>query len=140
MYRKESKSQLKFEDFYTPFSGHLRKNNRWVKLAEMIPWEELEEKYAKQFAESGMGAPVKPFRMALGALIIKEKLGLSDEEVVEQIRETPYLRYLVGMEGYQDKEPFEASMMVYFRKRISMEMLEEVNRKVHERMVKKNGK
>ena len=140
MYRKESKSQLKFEDFYTPFGGHLRKNNRWVKLAEMIPWEELEEKYAKQFAESGMGAPAKPFRMALGALIIKEKLGLSDEEVVEQIRENVYMQYLVGMEGYQDKEPFEASMMVYFRKRISMEMLEEVNRKVHERMVKKKRK
>jgi len=70
MYRKESKSQLKIEDFYTPFGGHLRKNNRWVKLAEMIPWEELEEKYAEQFAESGMGAPAKPFRMALGALII----------------------------------------------------------------------
>jgi len=140
MYRKESKSQLKFEDFYTPFGGHLRENNRWVKLADMIPWEELEEKYAEQFAESGMGAPAKPFRMALGALIIKEKLGLSDEEVVEQIRENVYMQYLVGMEGYQDKEPFEASMMVYFRKRISMEMLEEVNRKVHERMVKKKRK
>jgi len=40
--------------------------------------------------------------MALGALIIKEKLGLSDEEVVEQIKETPYLRCLAGMEGYQE--------------------------------------
>ena len=32
-------------------------------------------------------------RIALGALIIKEKLKLSDEETVEQIRENPYLQY-----------------------------------------------
>ncbi len=38
-----------------------------------------------------MGAPAKPFPMALGALIIKERLGTSDEETVEQIRENPYL-------------------------------------------------
>ena len=87
-----------------------------------------------------MGAPAKQFRMALGALIIKEKLRLTDEEVVEHIRETPYLQYLVGMEGYKDKEPFEASRMVHFRKRISMEMLNEVNRKIHEKMVKKKRK
>ncbi len=31
-----------------------------------------------------MGAPAKPFRMALGALIIKDKLGTSDSETVEQ--------------------------------------------------------
>jgi hypothetical protein len=49
MYRQESKEQLKFEDFYTPFGGHLRKNNRWVKLAELIPWEELEDKYERLF-------------------------------------------------------------------------------------------
>jgi hypothetical protein len=29
--------------------------------------------------------------MALGALIIKEKLGISDRETVEQNRENPYL-------------------------------------------------
>ena len=43
---------------------------------------------AEQFSE-GQGAPAKSFRIALGALIIKEKLGTSDEETVEQIRENP---------------------------------------------------
>jgi hypothetical protein len=33
--------------------------------------------------------------MALGALIIKEKLGISDRETVEQIRENPYLQYFM---------------------------------------------
>lgn len=58
-------------------------------LAQLIPWEELEEEYASLFSDR-MGAPAKTFRMALGALIIKEKLNITDEETVEQIRETPY--------------------------------------------------
>ena len=43
-------------------------------MAELIPWQEFEEEYAKLFSEE-KGAPAKSFRMALGALIIKEKLG-----------------------------------------------------------------
>ena len=61
-------------------------------MAELIPWLEFEEKYADNFSEK-MGAPAKPFRMALGALIIKEKLGTSDRETVEHIKENPYLQY-----------------------------------------------
>jgi hypothetical protein len=68
---------------------------RWVKLAELIPWDELGDDYAAQFCE-GFGAPAKPFRMALGALIIKARLGLTDEELVEQIKENPYLHSLVA--------------------------------------------
>jgi hypothetical protein len=43
-----------------------------------------------------MGLRAKSFRMALGALIIKEKLGISDRPRVEQIRENPYLQYFIG--------------------------------------------
>jgi len=46
-------------------------------MADLIPWQEFEEEYASIFS-SEMGAPAKSFRMALGALIIKEKLGISD--------------------------------------------------------------
>ena len=44
-----------------------------------------------------------PFRMALGALIIKEKLGISDRETVEQIKENPYLQYFIGREAYSNE-------------------------------------
>lgn len=60
-----------------------------------------------------MGAPAKPFRMALGALIIKERLGISDRETVEQIRENPYLQYFLGLTSYQEEAPFEASILVH---------------------------
>ena len=55
--------------------------------------------------------------MALGALIIKEKLQISDEETVEQIRENPYLQFFTGLESYVDEAPFDPSLMVHFRKR-----------------------
>ena len=112
-------------------------DNRWVRLAELIPWDEFEESYAEQFAQSGQGAPAKPFRLALGSLIIKEKLDITDEETVEQLRENHYLQYFVGMEGYKDEELFDPSMMVHFRKRITVEMLTEINERIHSERVKK---
>jgi len=87
MYRREHCYQLSFEDFFLPFGGKLSGDNRWIKLAELVPWDELEDDYAAQFC-NGFGAPAKPFRMALGALIIKARLGLTNEELVEQIKET----------------------------------------------------
>jgi len=43
MYRQSSPGQLSFENFYLPFAGKPSGENRWVKLAEIIPWEEFEE-------------------------------------------------------------------------------------------------
>lgn len=54
--------------------------------------------------------------MALGALIIKSRMGLTDEELVEQIKENPYLQFFLGLEAIQYSAPFDPSMMVYFRK------------------------
>ncbi len=88
MYRREYRHQLSFEGFFLPFGGKLSGGNRWIKLAELIPWDELEDDYAAQFSKD-FGAPAKPFRMALGALIIKARLELTDEEKVEQIKENP---------------------------------------------------
>lgn len=126
MYRRPSPGQLSFENFYLPFGGKLSGENRWVKLAELIEWEEFEAQYAEQLSED-MGAPAKSFRMALGALIIKERLGTSDIETVEQIRENPYLQYFLGLSEYSDKAPFEASMLVHFRKRLQLALIGQIN-------------
>lgn len=129
MYRQSSPGQLSFENFYLPFGGKLSGKNRWVKLAAMIPWEAFESSYAAQFSER-QGAPAKSFRMALGALIIKERLGVSDDETVEQVRENPYLQYFLGVSEYSDRAPFDASMMTHFRQRLSLELVNQVNEAV----------
>ena len=61
-----TRSRLKTEGFFLPFGGKLSGDNRLIKLAELIPWDELEDGYPAQFCK-GLGAPAKPFRMALGA-------------------------------------------------------------------------
>ncbi|WP_404783413.1 IS5 family transposase [Altericista sp. CCNU0014] len=133
MYRTSPPGQLSFENFYLPFGGKLSRDNRWVKLAKLIPWETVEASYADQFSAT-MGAPAKPFRVALGTLIIKEKLGTSDEETVEQIRENPYLQYFLGFSEYRDEAPFDSSLLVHFRKRLSLELVGQVNEAVVQKM------
>ena len=93
MYRKhyQPEPQIPLDEFYMAFGGRLSKANRWVKLADMIPWDEVEKRYAEQFT-STVGNPAYPVRVAFGALVIKEKLKITDEETVEQIRENPYLQ------------------------------------------------
>ncbi len=122
MYHKKQCEIETPENFKNLFGGQLDEENRWVQMSKMIPWEEFEEEYAKNFTEE-KGAPAKSFRMALGALIIKGMLGISDRETVEQIKENPYLQYFIGKESYSSEEAFNASMMVHFRKRIGMELI-----------------
>jgi hypothetical protein len=73
------------DDFFLPFGGKLNKENRWVKLAQLVPWAYAEEKYAKSFRNSFRGQKAVSIRVALGALIIQERLQLSDRETVQQI-------------------------------------------------------
>ena len=44
------------------------------------------------------------------------------------IQENPYLQYFCGYPGYDDEKlPFDPSLMVYFRKRLTPEVLGEIN-------------
>ena len=126
MYRKESPSVDGPEKFELPFEGQLSPENRWIVMANEIAWSEFEDEYANLFS-SKRGAPALPFRMALGALIIKETLGTSDRETVEQIRENPYLQYFIGKKSYNNNPPFDASMLVYFRERIDGDLINRIN-------------
>ena len=126
MYKPVDKSQQSFLDFNQPMGLHMNPDNRWIKMADRVPWDEFEVKYAGLFP-STTGNVAKPLRMALGALIIQTKFQYADRELVEQITENPYLQYFIGLPGYQEDPPFDASTLVLFRKRITIDMLMEVN-------------
>jgi len=125
MYRHNVK-QFPFDDFFLPFGGHLRGDNRWIRLSEEIPWELVEDLYVSKL-RTNFGAPAHAARMAFGSLLIKERLGLSDEETVAQITENPYLQYFIGLKEFQKKAPFDSSQMVYFRKRFTAEAIDQIN-------------
>ena len=125
MYREKKQVSI-FEQPENFIVRGLDRENRWIKLAEMIPWDEMEEKYKTGFSKD-KGRPAKPVRMAIGSYLIKEKFCLSDREIVELISESPYLQFFLGMERFEPKAPFDDSMMTWFRKRLTPEMIAEAN-------------
>lgn len=126
MYKFDKNHQFGLADFNQPMGLKMNPENRWVKKAETIPWEAIEEKYAALFPGK-KGMPAKPLRTALGSLLIQKQLQFSDRELVEEIRENPYFQYFIGLSGYQDAIPFVPSLLVEFRKRLTAEVLEEIN-------------
>lgn len=126
MYRY-SNGQIRLADFGQPIGMNLKEDNRWVKRAKLIPWNDIEKRYAALFTNQ-KGNVAKPLRLALGACIIQSEYAFSDDEMALQIQETPYLQYFCGYEAYDDsKPPFDPSLMVYFRKRLTAEVLGEIN-------------
>lgn len=111
MYKINNNRQLERTDFNQPIGLTMDLNNRWVRLAAVIPWEKYEHKYARLFIGSKVGNVAKPFRMALGSLIIQQKLSFSNRELVEEITENPYLQYFIGLPGNQQERPFDPSAM-----------------------------
>lgn len=126
MYRANENNQNSFLDFNQPLGLHMNPNNRWVKKAANIPWNVFEKRYSSLF-QSNTGNVAKPLRMALGSLIIQTHYAYSDLELVAQIQENPYYQYFIGLSGYQEEAPFEASSLVHFRKRLSFEIIMEAN-------------
>jgi hypothetical protein len=116
MYKTDD-GQITIAEFLSPF-GKLDQNNRWVKIADMIPWSRYEKKYAKQFCDNN-GAPAIKFRMAMGTLIIKQRTGHSDEETLQAIMENPYMQYLIGLHEFTTAAPFAMSSITNFRKYIT---------------------
>ena len=126
MYKFDRDHQYSLSDFNQPLGMEMNPENRWVKKAAMIPWDEIEDRYAELFP-SKVGMPAKPLRTALGSLLIQKEYGYSDRELVEQIKENPYYQYFIGLPGYEYKAPFVPSLLVEFRKRLDENVLAEIN-------------
>ena len=98
-------------------------------MAEIIPWDEIEQDYAMLF-EYEIGNVAKTARSALSALIIKGKYNFSDIETVEQIKENSYLQWFIGLKEYTFEAPFDPSLMVHFWRRFRMEAINDIKEKI----------
>ena len=126
MYYQEDREQLTIEEFFQPFGGRLRKDNRWVRLAAIMPWEYIEKVYIENLSEE-TGRPAIPSRIAFGAIFIKEFCHLTDEDTVQQLQENSYMQYFVGLHEFRAEPLFDSSMMVHFRKRFPVEEVAKIN-------------
>ena len=85
---------MTIEGFENPFIQHLSSKNRWVKLANRIPWNSIVSVYNKQMRNDSTGASHINGRVVLGLLMIKHMCNLSDEETMLQIQENVHMKYL----------------------------------------------
>ena len=119
MIKYTSSKQISLEDFIQPFGGTLSKENRWVKLAYLLPWDEMVSVYIKSMSQKKGRKAVNP-RVAVGTLIIKHILRATDEDTIEFVKENPYLQYFLGYAEYRYEQPFASSLFVSIRNRLGL--------------------
>lgn len=109
-----------------------------MKLDECIPWDALAEAYYPSFTTK-MERLAKDSRLVIGAVIIKHKLKLSDEETVRLIQENPYLQYFCGLPGFQTEPPFAPPLFVEIRRRMGAAVFEQFHRAIIDQITGRPG-
>ena len=94
------------------------------KLANRLPWEELEKDFESYYSDEGR--PALPTRLMAGLLLLKQLENLSDERVCEAWSRDPYMQYFCAERYFQWKLPCEPSELVHFRNRIGQEGVEKI--------------
>ena len=56
---------------------------------------------------------------------------LSDRKTAKAIAEGPYLQYFIGVPRFQNKAPFQPTLLVEFRKRLTPEIMEQCNELIY---------
>jgi len=102
----------------------LDSNDPLVVLADTINWAAFDDSFEKYYSDNGR--PAKPIRLMVGLLILKQLENLSDENAVLQWKRNPYYQYFCGLTEYQPALPCDPTDLVYFRKRIGKEGVEEI--------------
>jgi len=112
--------------FKTLFEQKLDPSNRWVRMASVIPWDEMAQVFFKHMSE-GHGRASIDLRIILGALLVKHIEGISDEDTIQYIQENIYAQYFVGLPSFQTGPVFVPSLFVEVRKRLGKEGAKQLN-------------
>jgi len=124
-----SSKQITPDAFKSDFEINLSSQNRWIRLSNELPWDELVKPYLLKM-NLGRGAPAVNPRVVVGSLYIKHKLKLSDEETIQTIQENPYMQYFLGMNVYHPDPLFDASLFVMLRKRMGLHEFDKMNKTI----------
>jgi len=121
-----SPNQLTLAGFETPFVNQLNKDNRWVKLAQAIPWDKIVPYYDQLFSSIEGRAPISG-RVIIGAMIIKHIEDLTDRATILHIQENMFMQYFLGYSSFTNEAPFTAPLFVAIRKRMSLELTTKIS-------------
>lgn len=131
MYRPKDRQTLPLFPELFPLGGGLRADNRWIRLMELIPWNRLEELYRQYFSDR-MGRPAKDSRLIYGLLIVKHHEGYSDERVVEEYLENPYVQAFCGEDSFVTQGGIDPSLLSKTRKRLGKSFFRRFEKEVLE--------
>ena len=126
MIRYISDKQLTIEEFKTPFQKKLSADNRWVKLSQVVPWDEFASAYMSMM-DINQGRPAVDPRIVLGAMIIKHLEKLDDRGVILAIQENIYMQYFIGLKEFTVDPVFDPSLFVEIRKRVGRKTFDSLN-------------
>jgi hypothetical protein len=121
-----SPNQLTLAGFETPFVNQLSKDNRWVKMAQAIPWDKIVPSYDHLFSSSEGRSPISG-RVIIGAMIIKHIEDLTDRATILHIQENMFMQYFLGYSSFTNEAPFTAPLFVAIRKRMSLELTTKIS-------------
>jgi IS5 family transposase len=121
MYRSERFNPTLFGKLFH-LGDKLAPGNRWLKLAEALPWEKLDADYGRYFS-AGYGRPAKDSRLVCGLLVVKRLKGLSDEDAVAEFMESPYIQAFCGQEYFSLEDVINPGILSERRKRLGAEFL-----------------
>ena len=120
--REEEPAQL----FQQDLEHLLDQRQPLYKLANHLPWDELENAFESDY--SAAGRPALPTRLMAGLLLFKQLENPSDERVCEAWAQNSYMQYFCGERYFQWKLPCEPSELVHFRNRIGQEGVEKIRK------------
>lgn len=138
MYRKKDHETMPLFPELFPLGGGLRADNRWMKLGRLIPWNQMEEVYREYFSDR-MGRPAKESRMICGLLVVKHMEGYSDERVVEEYLENPYIQAFCGEETFVTDGGIDPSLLSKIRKKLGKKFFEQLEKEVLEVLKRKQA-
>ena len=136
MYRGKIRDQKYLFEELMPFGGKLDEENRWLKIKAMIPWEELEREYAKNFSE-GVGRPGLDGRLVIGLILLKHMTNQSDREIEQELRENVYWQAFCGLEHFETGKQLNASSLSKIRKTLGVEFVTKLEAKIYAVLVEK---
>lgn len=129
MINYNSTKQVILDVFKTDFEMNLNSKNRWIKLSNQLPWDELVKPYMQKMNSVKGASAVNP-RVVVGSLYIKHKLKLSDEETLATIQENPFMQYFLGLNVYHPEPLFDASLFVTIRKRMGVQEFDKMDKSI----------
>lgn len=114
---KSSNESPQRDLFRSRLESIIDRKHELVILASLIPWEIFDEQFGALYAQ-GKGRPGIPIRLMVGITYLGHAYGVSDEEILKQWVENPYMQFFCGETYFQHKLPMDPSSLSYWRKRI----------------------